>query len=88
KITLLSTKSSSSCKEWTYEVAIDENAKLKTPIQIGQIEFNFSAVHISVYLPISVLKLRVDSIQCLQAHVFPKSHLERCITTLLKELKG
>lgn len=80
RITLLSTKSNSSCKEWIYEVEIDEDAKLKTPIQIGQIEFSFSAVHISVSLPISVLKLRANSAQGSQTHVFPKLDLGECIT--------
>ena len=58
KITLLSKKDNLSSRVWTFGVEIDDKVELETPGQMDKIEFSFPPLDISVFVPISVVKLK------------------------------
>lgn len=62
-VTLLSTKKLPSSKEWIFEVEIKRDMEFKNSIQTDKIEFVFPVSDISVYVPISVIRLTGSSVQ-------------------------
>ncbi len=88
RISLVSTKTNRLRSHWTYELEIDPKAKLIAPIQVDKIEFRFSHLDISVFVPISVIKLQGQGTKGPEASSFRKLNLDPHIVGKFKGIRN